>query len=87
MSRPRVVIVGAGSTGHRAARTSLRLTRNRADITPADPAGHFPHLPLPPQAATGVPKARRVTVPLTPRARPAEPASGQRPAPADRKET
>ncbi|MFF5408084.1 hypothetical protein ACFY8K_31490 [Streptomyces misionensis] len=50
MSRPRVVIVGAGSGGYRAA------------ITLLNPAEHFPYPPLPLQVAAGVPEARRVTV-------------------------
>lgn len=33
MSRPRIVIVGAGFAGYRAARTLARLTRHRAEIT------------------------------------------------------
>ncbi len=64
MSRPRVVIVGAGFAGYRAARTLVRLTRNRADITLVDPADHFLYPPLLPQAAAGVLEARLVTVSL-----------------------
>ncbi|MEU3524674.1 FAD-dependent oxidoreductase [Streptomyces sp. NPDC038707] len=64
MSRPRVVIVGAGSAGYRAARTLVRLTRNRADITLVNPTDHYLHRPLLPQVAAGVLEARRVTVSL-----------------------
>ncbi|MGW1594566.1 NAD(P)/FAD-dependent oxidoreductase [Streptomyces sp. NPDC002343] len=64
MSRPRVVIVGAGFAGYRAARTLARLTRNRADITLLNPTDHFLYLPLLPQVAAGVLEARRVTVSL-----------------------
>ncbi|MGW4569398.1 NAD(P)/FAD-dependent oxidoreductase, partial [Streptomyces sp. NPDC004561] len=64
MSRPRVVIVGAGFAGYRAARTLARLTRNRADITLLNPTDYFLYLPLLPQVAAGVLDARRVTVSL-----------------------
>ncbi|GGR74909.1 MULTISPECIES: NAD(P)/FAD-dependent oxidoreductase [Streptomyces] len=64
MSRPRVVIVGAGFAGYRAARTLVRLTRNRADITLVNPTDYFLYLPLLPQVAAGVLEARRVTVSL-----------------------
>ncbi|MGW7792005.1 FAD-dependent oxidoreductase, partial [Streptomyces tricolor] len=53
MSRPRVVIVGAGFAGYRAARTLARLTRNRADITLLNPTDYFLYLPLLPQVAAG----------------------------------
>ncbi|MFF9767955.1 FAD-dependent oxidoreductase [Streptomyces sp. NPDC014636] len=64
MSRPRVVIVGAGFAGYRAARTLARLTRDRADITLLNPTDYFLYLPLLPQVAAGVLEARRVTVSL-----------------------
>ncbi|MDO0924904.1 FAD-dependent oxidoreductase [Streptomyces sp. TG1A-8] len=63
MSRPRVVIVGAGFAGHRAARALARLVRGRADLTLLDPSGYFPCLPLLPRVAAGVLEPRRVTVP------------------------
>ncbi|MEU2351641.1 FAD-dependent oxidoreductase [Streptomyces misionensis] len=61
MSRARVVIVGAGSAGYRAARTSAR---GRAGITLPDPTDHFLYPPLPPQVAAGVPETRGPAVPL-----------------------
>ncbi|MGW2488066.1 NAD(P)/FAD-dependent oxidoreductase [Streptomyces sp. NPDC001606] len=64
MSRPHIVIVGAGFAGYRAARTLARLTRNRADITLLNPTDYFLYLPLLPQVAAGVLEARRVTVSL-----------------------
>ncbi|MFF8726393.1 NAD(P)/FAD-dependent oxidoreductase [Streptomyces sp. NPDC015171] len=64
MSRPRVLIVGAGFAGYRAARTLARLTRDRADITLLNPTDYFLYLPLLPQVAAGVLEARRVTVSL-----------------------
>ncbi|MFI9250284.1 FAD-dependent oxidoreductase [Streptomyces sp. NPDC053069] len=64
MSRPHVVIVGAGFAGYRAARTLARLTRDRADITLLNPTDYFLYLPLLPQVAAGVLEARRVTVSL-----------------------
>ncbi|MFG2353123.1 NAD(P)/FAD-dependent oxidoreductase [Streptomyces sp. NPDC048521] len=64
MSRPHVVIVGAGFAGYRAARTLARLTRNQADVTLLNPTDYFLYLPLLPQVAAGVLEARRVTVSL-----------------------
>ncbi|WP_199806249.1 FAD-dependent oxidoreductase [Streptomyces sp. MUSC 125] len=64
MSRPRVVIVGAGFAGYRAARTLAGLARDRADITLLNPTDYFPYLPLLPQVAAGILEARRVTVSL-----------------------
>ncbi|MBE1601319.1 NAD(P)/FAD-dependent oxidoreductase [Streptomyces stelliscabiei] len=65
MSRPRIVIVGAGFAGYRTARTLARLTRNKADITLLNPTDYFLYLPLLPQVAAGVLEPRRVTVSLT----------------------
>lgn len=71
MSRPRIVIVGAGSAGYRTARTLARLTRGKADITLLNPTDYFlylpllPLLPLLPQVAVGILEPRRVTVSLT----------------------
>ena len=64
MSRPHVVIVGAGFAGYRAARTLARLTRGRARITLLNPTDYFLYLPLLPQVAAGILEARRVTVSL-----------------------
>ncbi|MFD8214241.1 NAD(P)/FAD-dependent oxidoreductase [Streptomyces sp. NPDC059697] len=64
MSRPRIVIVGAGFAGYRTARTLARLTRHKADITLLNPTDYFLYLPLLPQVATGVLEPRRVTVSL-----------------------
>ncbi|MFI9759683.1 NAD(P)/FAD-dependent oxidoreductase [Streptomyces sp. NPDC051963] len=65
MSRPRIVIVGAGSAGYQAARTLSRLTRNRAEITLLNPTDYFLYLPLLPQVAAGILEPRRVTVSLS----------------------
>ncbi|TQE18828.1 NAD(P)/FAD-dependent oxidoreductase [Streptomyces ipomoeae] len=65
MSRPRIVIVGAGFAGYRTARTLSRLTRNKADITLLNPTDYFLYLPLLPQVAAGILEPRRVTVSLT----------------------
>ncbi|WP_328844305.1 NAD(P)/FAD-dependent oxidoreductase [Streptomyces sp. NBC_00258] len=65
MSRPRVVIVGAGFAGYQTARTLARLTRNKADIVLLNPTDYFLYLPLLPQVAAGVLEPRRVTVSLT----------------------
>ncbi|WDF42618.1 FAD-dependent oxidoreductase [Streptomyces sp. T12] len=65
MSRPRIVIVGAGFAGYRAARTLSRLARNKADITLLNPTDYFLYLPLLPQVAAGILEPRRVTVSLS----------------------
>ncbi|MFG1671210.1 FAD-dependent oxidoreductase [Streptomyces sp. Y7] len=65
MSRPRIVIVGAGFAGYRAARVLSRLTRHKADITLLNPTDYFLYLPLLPQVAAGILEPRRVTVSLT----------------------
>ncbi|MEU6372231.1 NAD(P)/FAD-dependent oxidoreductase [Streptomyces sp. NPDC046909] len=64
MSRPRIVIVGAGFAGYRTARTLSRLTRHQADITLLNPTDYFLYLPLLPQVAAGILEPRRVTVSL-----------------------
>ncbi|MFK0024508.1 NAD(P)/FAD-dependent oxidoreductase [Streptomyces sp. NPDC090798] len=64
MSRPRIVIVGAGFAGYRTARTLARLTRHKADITLLNPTDYFLYLPLLPQVAAGVLEPRRVTISL-----------------------
>lgn len=65
MSRPRIVIVGAGFAGYRAARTLSRITRHKADITLLNPTDYFLYLPLLPQVAAGILEPRRVTVSLS----------------------
>ncbi|MFF3846338.1 NAD(P)/FAD-dependent oxidoreductase, partial [Streptomyces sp. NPDC002328] len=65
MSRPRIVIVGAGFAGYRTARTLARAARGRADITLLNPTDYFLYLPLLPQVAAGILEPRRVTVSLT----------------------
>jgi len=64
MSRPRIVVVGAGFAGYRAARHLSRAARGRADVTVLNPTDHFLYLPLLPQVATGVLEPRRITVSL-----------------------
>ncbi|NUR68684.1 MAG: FAD-dependent oxidoreductase, partial [Streptomyces sp.] len=65
VSRPRIVIVGAGFAGYRTARTLSRLTRHRAEITLLNPTDYFLYLPLLPQVAAGLLEPRRVTVSLS----------------------
>ncbi|UXY30977.1 NAD(P)/FAD-dependent oxidoreductase [Streptomyces sp. HUAS TT20] len=64
MSRPRIVIVGAGFAGYRTARILSRLTRQRADVTLLNPTDYFLYLPLLPQVAAGILEPRRVTISL-----------------------
>ncbi|MFV8186012.1 NAD(P)/FAD-dependent oxidoreductase [Streptomyces sp. AF1B] len=65
MSRPRIVIVGAGFAGYRTARTLSRLLRHKADITLLNPTDYFLYVPLLPQVAAGLLEPRRVTVSLS----------------------
>src|SRR5690242_8068457 len=62
MSRPRIVIIGAGFAGYHAARTLSRLARGRAEITMINPTDYFLYLPLLPEVAVGLLEPRRVTV-------------------------
>jgi NADH dehydrogenase len=64
VSRPRIVIVGAGFAGFHAARTLSRLARGRADITVVNPTDYFLYLPLLPEVAAGILEPRRVSVSL-----------------------
>ena len=64
MSRPRVVIVGAGFAGYHAARTLCRLGRNKAEIVVINPTDYFLYLPLLPEVAVGLLDPRKVTVSL-----------------------
>ncbi|WP_293994529.1 NAD(P)/FAD-dependent oxidoreductase [Streptomyces sp.] len=63
--RPRIVIVGAGFAGYRAARTLARLARGRAEITLLNPTDYFLYLPLLPQVAAGILDPRRIALPLS----------------------
>ncbi|GEC03356.1 dehydrogenase [Streptomyces spinoverrucosus] len=65
MSRPRIVIVGAGFAGYRTARVLSRLARDKAHITLLNPTDYFLYLPLLPQVAAGILEPRRVTVSLS----------------------
>jgi NADH:ubiquinone reductase (H+-translocating) len=67
MSRPRIVIVGAGFAGYHAARTLCRLARGRADIIIVNPTDYFLYLPLLPEVAVGLidPRCTTVSLPQT----------------------
>ncbi|MEV7073893.1 FAD-dependent oxidoreductase [Streptomyces sp. NPDC093990] len=65
MSRPRIVIVGAGFAGYRTAKELSRKARGKADITLLNPTDYFLYLPLLPQVAAGLLEPRRVTVSLS----------------------
>ena len=64
MSRPRIVIVGAGFAGYHAARTMSRLAAGRAEVVLVNPTDYFLYLPLLPEVAAGLLDPRRVTVSL-----------------------
>ncbi|TJZ94421.1 NAD(P)/FAD-dependent oxidoreductase [Actinacidiphila oryziradicis] len=64
MSRPRIVIVGAGFAGYGTARTLARLAKESAEIVLVNPNDYFLYVPLLPEVATGVLEPRRISVPL-----------------------
>ncbi|MER5972559.1 NAD(P)/FAD-dependent oxidoreductase [Streptomyces sp. NPDC002055] len=64
MSRPRIVIVGAGFAGFHTARTLSRLARGAAEIVLVNPTDYFLYVPLLPEVATGILEPRRISVPL-----------------------
>ena len=64
MTKPRIVIVGAGFAGYHAATALRRLAHGRADITMVNPTDYFLYLPLLPEVAVGLVDPRRVTVSL-----------------------
>ncbi|MER5338163.1 NAD(P)/FAD-dependent oxidoreductase [Micromonospora sp. NPDC002717] len=65
MTKPRVVIVGAGFAGYHAAKTLSRLARDRAEIVVLNSTDYFLYLPLLPEVAAGVVGPTRISVPLT----------------------
>ena len=65
MSKPRVVIVGAGFAGYHAAKNLSRLARGRAEVTLLNPTDYFLYLPLLPEVAAGVLAPTRIAVPLS----------------------
>ncbi|UQA90660.1 NAD(P)/FAD-dependent oxidoreductase [Streptomyces halobius] len=65
MSRPRIVIVGAGFAGLTTARRLCRLARGAAEIVLVNPTDYFLYVPLLPEVATGILEPRRVALPLT----------------------
>ncbi|MFR9676937.1 NAD(P)/FAD-dependent oxidoreductase [Streptomyces sp. TR06-5] len=64
MSRPRIVIVGAGFAGYQAARTLSRKLRGTAEIVLVNPNDYFLYLPLLPEVSSGELEPRRVSVSL-----------------------
>ncbi|MCW6007720.1 NAD(P)/FAD-dependent oxidoreductase [Micromonospora sp. CPCC 205371] len=64
MSRPKIVIIGAGFAGYQAARKLSKLARGRAEIVLLNPTDYFLYVPLLPEVATGVLEPRRVSVSL-----------------------
>ncbi|MGN9778470.1 NAD(P)/FAD-dependent oxidoreductase [Micromonospora sp. H33] len=65
MTKPRVVIVGAGFAGYHAAKTLSRLAKDRAEIVLLNSTDYFLYLPLLPEVAAGVLEPTRISVPLT----------------------
>ena len=65
MTKPRVVIVGAGFAGYHAAKTLSRLAGKRAEIVLLNSTDYFLYLPLLPEVAAGVVEPTRISVPLS----------------------
>ncbi|MEV0157257.1 NAD(P)/FAD-dependent oxidoreductase [Micromonospora sp. NPDC050686] len=65
MTKPRVVIVGAGFAGYHAAKTLHRLAGERAEIVLLNSTDYFLYLPLLPEVAAGVVEPTRIAVPLS----------------------
>ncbi|MEV4759723.1 NAD(P)/FAD-dependent oxidoreductase [Micromonospora sp. NPDC049559] len=64
MTKPRVVIVGAGFAGYHAAKRLVRLAGGRAEIILLNPTDYFLYLPLLPEVAAGILEPTRISVPL-----------------------
>ena len=64
MTRPRIVIVGAGFAGFAAARKLAKLSAGSADIVVVNPTDYFLYLPLLPEVSAGILEPRRVSVSL-----------------------
>src|ERR1700760_4456186 len=64
MARPRIVIIGAVSAGHTAARELIKQSRGQAEIVLINPTDYFLYLPLLPEVTAGILEPRRVTVSL-----------------------
>lgn len=64
MTKPRVVIVGAGFAGYHAARNLSRIARGRAEIVLLNPTDYFLYVPLLPEVAAGILQPTRLTIPL-----------------------
>jgi NADH dehydrogenase len=65
MTKPRVLIVGAGFAGYHAAKSLSRIARGRAEIVLLNPTDYFLYLPLLPEVAAGVLEPTRISVSLT----------------------
>ncbi|MEH0843786.1 NAD(P)/FAD-dependent oxidoreductase [Micromonospora sp. CPCC 205711] len=65
MTKPRVVIVGAGFAGYHAAKTLSKMARDRAEIVVLNSTDYFLYLPLLPEVAAGVVEPTRISVPLS----------------------
>ncbi|GIG87335.1 NAD(P)/FAD-dependent oxidoreductase [Plantactinospora endophytica] len=64
MTKPRVVIVGAGFAGYHAAKNLSRIANGRAEIVLLNPTDFFLYVPLLPEVAAGILEPSRVSVSL-----------------------
>src|SRR3954465_12202617 len=65
MTKPRIVIVGAGFAGFQAARVLSRQARGRYEVVLVNPNDYLLYLPLLPEVSAGVLEPRHVTVSLS----------------------
>jgi NADH:ubiquinone reductase (H+-translocating) len=64
MTKPRIVVIGAGFAGYQAARVLSRKARGRFEVVVISPNDYFLYLPLLPEVSAGILEPRRVTVSL-----------------------
>src|SRR5215468_9118028 len=64
MTKPRIVVVGAGFAGFHAARVLSRKAPHGVEVVLINPNDYFLYLPLLPEVSSGVLEPRRVAVSL-----------------------
>src|ERR1044071_738179 len=64
MTKPRIVVVGAGFARFQAAKALSRKARGRCEVVMINPNDYFLYLPLLPEVSAGVLEPRRVALSL-----------------------